>query len=201
MFSRICRLLTRNIRSDVGMYPSFQVARLMHHVQNDSKTTAMNGGELQSFLKSNSTCGLIALKHLPQTAPIGRVNSRILDFPFPFSYIPVPVDKRDPFLDVQINEPHQDKVVEKQAARLIVIRRRKMKKHKLRKLRKKMKFEWAKVRQRRELRKEKLFQAKLVAQMKEADEFDAAEYVSEKLRKIEEFSQLEEKKRKFEKKL
>lgn len=33
----------------------------------------------------------------------------------------------------------------KQAARLIVIRRRKMKKHKLRKLRKKMKFEWAKV--------------------------------------------------------
>lgn len=33
----------------------------------------------------------------------------------------------------------------KQAARLIVIRRRKMKKHKLKKLRKKMKFEWAKV--------------------------------------------------------
>lgn len=33
-----------------------------------------------------------------------------------------------------------------QAARLIVIRKRKMKKHKLKKLRKKMKFEWAKVR-------------------------------------------------------
>lgn len=32
-----------------------------------------------------------------------------------------------------------------QAARLIVIRRRKMKKHKLKKLRKKMKFAWAKV--------------------------------------------------------
>lgn len=36
--------------------------------------------------------------------------------------------------------------VGKQAARLIVIRRRKMKKHKLKKLRKKMKFVWAKVR-------------------------------------------------------
>lgn len=33
----------------------------------------------------------------------------------------------------------------KQAARLIVIRRKKMKKHKLRKLRKRMKYEWAKV--------------------------------------------------------
>lgn len=32
-----------------------------------------------------------------------------------------------------------------QAARLIVIRRRKMRKHKLRKLRKKMKYDWAKV--------------------------------------------------------
>lgn len=32
-----------------------------------------------------------------------------------------------------------------QAAKLIVIRRKKMKKHKLRKLRKRMKFEWAKV--------------------------------------------------------
>ncbi|XP_026461878.1 uncharacterized protein LOC113363599 [Ctenocephalides felis] len=69
-----------------------------------------------------------------------------------------------------------------QAARLIVIRRRKMKKHKLRKLRKKMKFEWAKVRQRRELRKEKAFQAMLLTQIREAEKFSAEQYVSEKIR-------------------
>nr|ABF18113.1 unknown [Aedes aegypti] len=69
-----------------------------------------------------------------------------------------------------------------QAARLIVIRRRKMRKHKLKKLRKKMKYEWAKVRQRRELRKEKAFQAGLINQIKEAERFSAEMYVAEKLR-------------------
>jgi len=52
-----------------------------------------------------------------------------------------------------------------QAARLIVIRRKKMKKHKLRKLRKRMKYVWAKVRQKREMRKEKAFQAELMGQV------------------------------------
>jgi hypothetical protein len=80
-----------------------------------------------------------------------------------------------------IEVPTKGGLVEKQAARLIVIRRRKMKKHKLKKLRKKMKFEWAKVRQRRELRKEKAFQAELIAQIKEAEKFDAEKYVAERL--------------------
>uniref|UniRef100_A0A4Y0BRV2 Small ribosomal subunit protein mS38 n=1 Tax=Anopheles funestus TaxID=62324 RepID=A0A4Y0BRV2_ANOFN len=70
----------------------------------------------------------------------------------------------------------------KQAARLIVIRRRKMRKHKLRKLRKRMKFEWLKLRQRRELKKEKLFQAELIGQIKEAEKFSAEAYVASKLR-------------------
>lgn len=69
-----------------------------------------------------------------------------------------------------------------EAARLIVIRRRKMKKHKLKKLRRKMKFEWAKVRQRREMRKEKAFQAKLIAQVKAGEAFNAEQYVDEQLR-------------------
>ncbi|XP_003736426.2 uncharacterized protein Pdhb isoform X2 [Drosophila pseudoobscura] len=69
-----------------------------------------------------------------------------------------------------------------EAARLIVIRRRKMKKHKLKKLRRKMKFEWAKVRQRREMRKEKAFQAKLMAQIKQAESFSAEQHVAEILR-------------------
>uniref|UniRef100_A0AAG5DHG1 Ribosomal protein mS38 C-terminal domain-containing protein n=1 Tax=Anopheles atroparvus TaxID=41427 RepID=A0AAG5DHG1_ANOAO len=71
---------------------------------------------------------------------------------------------------------------EKRAARLIVIRRRKMRKHKLRKLRKRMKFEWLKVRQRRELKKEKLFQAELLNQIKDAEKFSAEAYVASKLR-------------------
>lgn len=73
-----------------------------------------------------------------------------------------------------------------QAAVLIGIRRKKMKKHKLKKLRKKMKFEWAKRRQRRELRKEKAFQAVLIAQIKEAEKFSAEQYVAEKLRQANE---------------
>lgn len=73
-----------------------------------------------------------------------------------------------------------------EAARLIVIRRRKMKKHKLKKLRRKMKFEWAKVRQRREMRKEKAFQAKLVSQVKEAEGFSAEQYVADVLRQANE---------------
>ncbi|XP_065078992.1 uncharacterized protein LOC135701977 [Ochlerotatus camptorhynchus] len=79
-----------------------------------------------------------------------------------------------------------NKVDDIQAARLIVIRRRKMRKHKLRKLRKKMKYDWAKVRQRRELRKEKAFQAGLISEIKEADRFSAEMYVMEKLRQANE---------------
>lgn len=77
-------------------------------------------------------------------------------------------------------------VYKKEAVRMIVIRRRKMKKHKLKKLRRKMKFEWAKVRQRRELRKEKEFQGKLLLQIKEAENFDAEKFVAERLRKANE---------------
>ncbi|KAJ6629283.1 hypothetical protein Bhyg_17200 [Pseudolycoriella hygida] len=73
-----------------------------------------------------------------------------------------------------------------QAAVMIGIRRKKMRKHKLKKLRKRMRFEWAKVRQRRELRKEKAFQAVLINQIKEAEKFSAEEYVAEKLRKANE---------------
>ncbi|KAG5877082.1 hypothetical protein JTB14_011786 [Gonioctena quinquepunctata] len=76
-----------------------------------------------------------------------------------------------------------------EAARLIVIRRKKMKKHKLRKLRKKMKFEWAKRRQRKELRKEKTFQAKLIQQCKEAETFSAEQYVQERINKWKELTQ------------
>lgn len=81
-----------------------------------------------------------------------------------------------------IIEPESVNNTAKHAIRMIVIRRRKMKKHKLKKLRKKMKFEWGRLRQRREMRREKAFQAGLIAQIKEAEKFSAEQYVADKLR-------------------
>ncbi|XP_065372237.1 uncharacterized protein Pdhb isoform X2 [Calliphora vicina] len=86
----------------------------------------------------------------------------------------------------QIRAPTAGKNDKMEAARMIVVRRRKMKKHKLKKLRRKMKFEWAKVRQRREMRKEKAFQAKLIAQIKDAEAFNAEKYVADKLHQAKE---------------
>lgn len=76
--------------------------------------------------------------------------------------------------------------ITKQAARLIIIRRKKMKKHKLRKLRLRMKYEWAKVRQRREAKKEKEFQTELITQCKEAEAFSAEEYVQQRINRFNE---------------
>ncbi|KAL1491546.1 hypothetical protein ABEB36_012127 [Hypothenemus hampei] len=74
--------------------------------------------------------------------------------------------------------------VPKHAIRMIVIRKKKMRKHKLKKLRKKMKFVWAKQRQKREMKKEKAFQAVLIQRCKEAEVFSAEEYVTQKLNKL-----------------
>ncbi|KAF7996532.1 hypothetical protein HCN44_002164 [Aphidius gifuensis] len=89
---------------------------------------------------------------------------------------------RDKTTDKTIDLPTNNSSIniEKQAARMIVIRRRKMRRHKLKKLRKKMKFKWAKVKQRRELKKEKAFHAELLAQIHEAEKFDAKKYVQSK---------------------
>lgn len=93
------------------------------------------------------------------------------------------VEQSDSEVNNYLEMPGVQNNVEKQAARLIVIRRRKMRIHKLKKLRKKMKFVWAKVRQKREAKKEKAFQAELVDKIKLAEKFDAAKYVAEKLQK------------------
>lgn len=67
-----------------------------------------------------------------------------IDIPKGFNYIPSIIE---PLQNLHIEAPStSDSDITKHAERLIVIRRKKMKKHKLRKLRKRMKFEWAKVR-------------------------------------------------------
>lgn len=68
-------------------------------------------------------------------------------------------------------------VIEKQAARMVVIRRRKMKKHKLRKLRKVRKFEYRRIALKRKTLKEKTFQMELMDKIKVAEKFDPKAYV------------------------
>lgn len=86
-----------------------------------------------------------------------------------------------PLIDTSFQLPPTENILEKLAIRMIVIRRKKMKKHKKRKLRKKMKFKWAKIRANRNVLKEKLFQAELVTQIKEAHNFDPKKYIEGRL--------------------
>ncbi|CAL8069916.1 unnamed protein product [Orchesella dallaii] len=76
------------------------------------------------------------------------------------------------------DSPDTPSRIEKQAARLIVIRRSKMNKHKLRKLRKKMKYVWAKIRLRRKIKREKEYLNSKMDLIKAAQKFDAKEYVA-----------------------
>lgn len=76
-----------------------------------------------------------------------------------------------------------------EAAVMMEIRRLKMKKHKLRKLRKKMKFVFEKRKLRRRMRREKEFQASLLAQIREAEKFSAEQYVNDKLARLKEVPQ------------
>lgn len=91
------------------------------------------------------------------------------------------MEKIEPLGPQQPVETPSAQVPEKQAARLIVIRRKKMKKHKLRKLRKKMRFVLLKRRQKREYKKEKLFQATQMAKVRKFESFDAVNYVRDVL--------------------
>lgn len=93
----------------------------------------------------------------------------------------LPIQYNYPPLEKPIELPPNGETFEKRAVRLIVIRRHKIKKHKRRKLRKKMKYLWAKIRLRRSTQREKEFQAGLISQIKTAQVFDAKAYVNERL--------------------
>lgn len=97
----------------------------------------------------------------------------------PINRLPIQYDL--PILEKSIDLPTNGKIFEKQAVRLIVIRRKKMKKHQRKKLRKRMYFIWLKIRNKRNLKREKLFQAELIDKIKQAQAFDARVYVKERL--------------------
>ncbi|XP_030761528.1 uncharacterized protein LOC115886494 [Sitophilus oryzae] len=105
-------------------------------------------------------------------------NKTIFELPNGLAWAPPLVD---PDNDKEIISPPTENNTPKEAVRMIVVRRKKMKKHKLKKLRKKLKFERAKLRQKREYKKEKLFQDKLIQQCKVAESFSAEDYVQNKL--------------------
>ncbi|KAH0945096.1 hypothetical protein HN011_007728 [Eciton burchellii] len=117
----------------------------------------------------------------------GDLRKSIIDMPItripplhePVQHLPIEYDS--PTLEKYIDLPTNGDIFEKQAAHLIVIRRKKMKKHKRRKLAKRMKFVWEKLRIKRKQKKEKIFQGKLIRQVKKAQAFDAKKYVQEKL--------------------
>ncbi|CAH0587845.1 unnamed protein product [Chrysodeixis includens] len=106
----------------------------------------------------------------------------------PIPYIPI-VNPRSilPLLDKQWRKDEiglpSIRNEEIQAARLIVIRRKKMKKHQRRKLWKRMRYTWARIKQHRRQTKEKTFQNSLLAMVKQANEFSAEQYVNEKIQK------------------
>ncbi|XP_011862103.1 PREDICTED: uncharacterized protein LOC105558799 isoform X2 [Vollenhovia emeryi] len=93
----------------------------------------------------------------------------------------LPIQYDPPVPERSVDLPTNGRIVDKQAVNMLRIRHKKMKKHKRKKLRKKMKFVWAKLRLKRGQKREKVFQADLIAQVKEAQAFDAKEYVNEKL--------------------
>ncbi|PRD23289.1 UNVERIFIED_CONTAM: hypothetical protein NCL1_46773 [Trichonephila clavipes] len=78
-----------------------------------------------------------------------------------------------------IDPPPQERIIKKECVRMIRIRRRKMRKHKLKKLRKRMKFVFAKMKMKKDLRKEQEFRVELLTQVEAADNFDAKAYVEE----------------------
>jgi len=149
------------------------------------KVAVMNQGNGRIPIKMNSARLDVGMIYPPWRLPI-RIT-------VPQSHVSQPLESPGTSLtDFWIEDPLKRPVVidksppsnvKKEAARLIVIRRKKMNKHKLRKLRKRMKYVYAKVKLRREIRNEKLFLNTQMALIREAQKFDAKAYVSDILRR------------------
>ncbi|XP_043236730.1 formin-like protein 18 isoform X1 [Amphibalanus amphitrite] len=125
----------------------------------------------------SALCRLLPLR-APLTPPVAPLALRLPPLapsvrPLPPPPLPEPV---------QPPAPSGDRG-RRQAARLVVIRRRKMRKHKLKKLRKRMRYVWAKVKLRRSIRREKAFQAEQMAMIADARRFDPRQYMDEIIEK------------------
>ncbi|XP_022250994.1 uncharacterized protein LOC106467155 [Limulus polyphemus] len=140
-----------------------------------------------SALESKITCLILPeyRNHRNENFSLPSITNQNLIFHYdlPLQKI-IPKEAPTDKMSNMIEPPLSHQQVVKQAAVLIQIRKKKMKKHKLKKLRKRMRFVWARVRQKREKRKEKHFQAELLSQVKEAESFNAKEYVHNVIHRI-----------------
>lgn len=97
-------------------------------------------------------------------------------------YLPFPsatISKKDP--DSSLNEWIIENPKAIQAKNILKIRRRKMNKHRLKKFRKRMRFVRRKEMHARRKKKEKIFRAKLDAKIQQGIDFDAEEFLQERL--------------------
>ena len=87
--------------------------------------------------------------------------------------------------DIESNKivemPATNNIIEKHAVRMIRIRRKKMKKHKRKKWLKKYKFLLRKRKQKKASKREKRYQAEMQEMIAKAQNFDAKEYVQERI--------------------
>lgn len=185
--NRLCatfRQITINKQSNIiARYYSFYISKIQNNVfsphclKNETRTAYPE----------------IHVKFMPKTLnidfrnPDNPINKNINEMPLSkiISSIQEPIIQhsiRDelPLIDKSFELPTIENVTEKLAVRLIVIRRKKMKKHKRKKLRRKMRFIWQKIRTRRNIAKEKAIQAALIARIKAAEAFNVKDYIDKK---------------------
>lgn len=184
MAQNLWQVLVNNMVFRGGLVRKFvQSARCTHSASAPTTSNCKPSEVHPSLFICNVNTSILKTPYITDPPKV-----KIIDLPFPvikqISDVPrtLNIKYEDNLPMKEIQDPISSNILEKKAARLIVIRRRKMKRHKLKKLRMRMKFEWAKIRQRRELKKEKDFQAELLAKVNDAENFNAALYAKEKAR-------------------
>ncbi|KAG5672267.1 hypothetical protein PVAND_002407 [Polypedilum vanderplanki] len=179
--SRLASISIRNLNVSSNSSPLSVSSSLNPAFLHNIEKSKLNGLSLQS------TASIV--NEIGYRQPIWK--KEIFELPLTNKIVEIPTQINQKIIeeitniDKTINLPTGNKSDEngKQAARLIQIRKRKMKKHKLRKLRKKMKFVWGRAKQRREWKKERRFLNGLLDQIKVAQKFSAEEFVEDKIRK------------------
>lgn len=166
-------------------------------VVNSIKTTKLSADKLKSLPQLEFNFAALNITN-------GNVIPPTINPPFPLQRIEDPnKDERKNIetpvtIEKEITEKNLDNMLSfdlppiegqhesYEAAVMMEIRRLKMKKHKYKKLQKKMKFVFAKRKLRRQMKREKEFQAELLAEIREAEKFAAEKYVEDKLIRLKE---------------
>jgi len=137
-------------------------------LENLNITAQYYAGHLKVELPSNTH----HIKRCPTTE--SNVVKRVI--------VEVPKAIKEPEVEKKvINDPLGKRSIKKHAIRMIVLRRRKMKKHQFKKLWQRMYLKFRARRQGREKAKEYEFRGKLAAKVNEARRFSAEQYVEEYL--------------------